>query len=115
MSVFHSLPYAAILGLAQRVPSGIVPGDVYFSVDTLQLMVAATDSSLVPFNNLIMSGNITGTPGPCGRSIHRPRAAGSSRKRERQRHNPKRRLTTPRTSTIMKTELLCVTAGGKRA
>jgi hypothetical protein len=66
MAVFHSLSYAQILGLAQRVPSGIVPGDCYFANDQASLYVAATDGSLVPFTSIIMSGNITGEPGPAG-------------------------------------------------
>jgi hypothetical protein len=66
MSVFHSLSYAQIQGLAQRVPTGIVAGDCYFANDTLQLFIAATDGSLVPFTNIILSGNITGEPGPAG-------------------------------------------------
>jgi hypothetical protein len=66
VTTFHSLKYSAILALAQRVPSGIVSGDCYFSCDTLQLFVAATDGALVPFSSIIMSGNITGEPGPAG-------------------------------------------------
>jgi hypothetical protein len=66
MAVFHSLAYNAILSLAQRVPSGIVPGDCYFANDRAELFVAATDGALVPFSSIIMSGNITGEPGPVG-------------------------------------------------
>jgi hypothetical protein len=66
MAVFHSLAYNAILSLAQRVPSGIVPGDCYFANDRAELFVAATDGALVPFTSIIMSGNITGAPGPTG-------------------------------------------------
>jgi hypothetical protein len=66
MATFHSLSYAQIQGLAQRVPTGIVAGDLYFDNVGLQLFLAATDGALVPATNIIMSGNITGTPGPAG-------------------------------------------------
>jgi hypothetical protein len=67
MAQFISAPLRTILAMAQA--SQIVPGNIYYSNDQNpgQSFIAATDGSLVPMSSIILSGNITGTPGPAGR------------------------------------------------
>ncbi|MGC2530668.1 MAG: hypothetical protein WA639_23230 [Candidatus Acidiferrum sp.] len=46
----------------------IIPGDIYYANDDNPgtTYLAATDGALVPIGSLILSGNITGTPGSVG-------------------------------------------------
>jgi hypothetical protein len=64
MAVFHSLKYSAILALAAN--NACVPGDLYYACDDHNLYICATDGSVAPAAGIIMSGGITGEPGPAG-------------------------------------------------
>src|SRR5271163_3232616 len=64
MAVFHSLKYSAILALAAK--NACVPGDLYYACDDQNLYICATDGSVAPAAGIIMSGGITGEPGPAG-------------------------------------------------
>src|ERR1700687_4236668 len=61
MPEFHSMHRSLF-------PIAPVPGDLYYdsSANPGQLFIAATDGHLVPLSSMILSGNITGTPGETG-------------------------------------------------
>jgi hypothetical protein len=64
MATFHSLKLSAILGLAAN--NACISGDIYYSTDTMEVFIAATDGSVAPLAGILMSGGITGTQGPSG-------------------------------------------------
>jgi hypothetical protein len=66
MATFHSCSAQQLAILVTL--NQIVPGDVYYntSQNPGALMIAATDGHLVPFDNIILNGNISGEAGADG-------------------------------------------------
>jgi hypothetical protein len=66
MAQFLSMPRAALNALVTA--NQIVPGNLYYvnSDNPGSLYIAATDGSLVPSTNIILSGNISAEAGPEG-------------------------------------------------
>jgi hypothetical protein len=66
MAQFLSMPRAALNALVTA--NQIIPGNIYYvnTDNPGSVYIAATDGALVPLENIILSGNITGTPGPQG-------------------------------------------------
>jgi hypothetical protein len=64
MPEFISAPLNRIRAMATA--GQVIAGNVYFANDVQQTFICATDGSLVPMSSIILSGNITGTPGPAG-------------------------------------------------
>jgi hypothetical protein len=66
MAQFISAPLQRILAMANA--GQIVAGNIYYANDQQppQTFISATDGSLIPMSSIILSGNITGEPGPQG-------------------------------------------------
>jgi hypothetical protein len=66
MATFHSVSARQLAILVTL--NQITPGDVYYntSQNPGALMIAATDGHLVPFDNIILNGNISGEAGSQG-------------------------------------------------
>jgi hypothetical protein len=52
--------------MALAAASQTISGDLYYSTDTQEVFIAATDGSVAPVAGILMQGGITGQPGLAG-------------------------------------------------